>query len=303
MVSILIPNYNKAPYLRGTLDSVLEQTYTNWECIIVDDHSTDDSWQILLEYSLMDLRFKIHKRPENLKKGGSVCRNYAFELSTGKYVSWFDSDDIMIINSLQIRLDEFKNFDCDIVIGGISNYKTFLHEKDVNLYNYVNPLNIYKGNSWIAVSMPLFKKEFFDKFCILFNPSLKRNQETEFFVRIFLLSPKVRFIPDAVFFWRINDSSITTKYQLLKGHEMRLVDFPAFLLIVKEFYKSDLWDISAKKYFKYKYYDFLTNMKFSAPEFFSLIVLGIKFGLDKNIVNAIYIIIKRFIKRILIQFK
>ena len=74
LVSILIPNYNKAPYLRETLDSVLSQTYTHWECIIVDDHSTDNSWEILEEYVAKDSRFKLYKRPVDRKQGGNAAR-------------------------------------------------------------------------------------------------------------------------------------------------------------------------------------------------------------------------------------
>ena len=86
LVSILIPNYNKASYLRPTLDSIMAQTYSNWECIIVDDHSTDISWEIIEEYAKTDSRFKIYKRPNHLAKGGNVCRNYAFTNSVGDFV-------------------------------------------------------------------------------------------------------------------------------------------------------------------------------------------------------------------------
>ena len=107
LISILIPNYNKANYLRETLDSVFAQTYTNWECIIVDDHSTDNSWEILQEYTIRDSRFEIRKRPGHLPKGGNACRNYAFELSEGEFVNWFDSDDVMFENFLADKIKAF----------------------------------------------------------------------------------------------------------------------------------------------------------------------------------------------------
>lgn len=118
LVSILIPNYNKAPYIRETLDSVLAQTYTNWECIIVDDHSTDESWNILEEYQAKDSRFKIFKRPDHLPKGGNACRNYAFELSKGKFIQWFDSDDILLDFALKVRIEEIERLESkDFVIS------------------------------------------------------------------------------------------------------------------------------------------------------------------------------------------
>lgn len=108
LVSILIPNYNKVPYLRDTLDSILAQTYSNWECIIVDDHSTDGSWEILGDYPLMDSRFKIFKRPEQLPKGGNTCRNYGLSLSNGNYILFLDSDDVLADFCLSQRIQSVK---------------------------------------------------------------------------------------------------------------------------------------------------------------------------------------------------
>ena len=95
LISILIPNYNKAPYLRECLDSVLAQTYSNWECIIVDDHSTDRSWEIIEGFYKKDSRFKIFVRPDHLPKGGNVCRNFGLEISKGNFIFYLDSDDVL----------------------------------------------------------------------------------------------------------------------------------------------------------------------------------------------------------------
>ncbi len=110
LVSILIPNFNKAPYLRETLDSILAQTYTDWECIIVDDHSTDDSWGILEEYAEKDLRFKIYRRPDHLPKGGNVCRNFAYDNSRGDLILYLDSDDVLADFCLKQRVNAVNNF-------------------------------------------------------------------------------------------------------------------------------------------------------------------------------------------------
>lgn len=108
-VSILIPNYNKAPYLRDTLNSVLAQTYTSWECIVVDDHSTDQSWAILEEYAKLDARIKVYIRPVNSAKGGNVCRNFALELAKGELVLFLDSDDILATYCLIQRVEQAQN--------------------------------------------------------------------------------------------------------------------------------------------------------------------------------------------------
>jgi glycosyltransferase involved in cell wall biosynthesis len=105
LVSILIPNYNKAPYLRETLDSVLAQTYPHCECIIVDYDSTDNSWEILEEYAQKDSRFKIYRRPDHLPKGGNTARNYALEKSVGNLCLFLDSDDILRQMCLANRIE------------------------------------------------------------------------------------------------------------------------------------------------------------------------------------------------------
>ncbi len=117
LTSILIPNYNKAAYLRATLDSILAQTNVNWECVIVDDHSTDSSCEILEEYAKIDSRFKIHKRPNHLAKGGNVCRNYAFINSSGKFIVFFDSDDLLYPNAIAERINAISNSNYDFCVS------------------------------------------------------------------------------------------------------------------------------------------------------------------------------------------
>lgn len=83
LVSIIIPTYNRAHLIGETLDSVLAQIYTNWECIVVDDGSTDSTAELLAFYVEKDSRFQYHHRPKDRLKGANACRNYGFELSRG----------------------------------------------------------------------------------------------------------------------------------------------------------------------------------------------------------------------------
>jgi glycosyltransferase involved in cell wall biosynthesis len=96
LVSIIIPTYNRAYLLGETLDSVSQQTYHNWECIIVDDGSTDNTDEVVGEYVKKDSRFKYYHRPKEHLPGGNGARNYGFKISRGEYIQWFDSDDLML---------------------------------------------------------------------------------------------------------------------------------------------------------------------------------------------------------------
>jgi len=89
--SIIVPVYNVAPYLHECLESVLAQTFADWECICVDDGSTDGSGTILDEYAKMDSRFRVVRQAN---AGVSAARNAGMELATGEYLTFLDADDL-----------------------------------------------------------------------------------------------------------------------------------------------------------------------------------------------------------------
>ena len=116
LISIIIPNFNRAHLISETLESIRNQTYKHWECIVVDDHSIDNSWAIVDDYCKKDKRFKQVKRPNELPKGACSCRNYGFEISKGLYVNWFDSDYIMISDKLEKQLEQLLKTESDVVV-------------------------------------------------------------------------------------------------------------------------------------------------------------------------------------------
>ena len=142
MVSIIIPCYNRANLIEETLNSIIHQSFKNWECIIIDDGSTDNTLDLLKLYVLKDSRFRFYTRPINIKKGASSCRNYGYTLSNGDFICWFDSDDIMPLNSIEDRINCFFLIDCDFVLGKVLKFDHFSNE-------------IIKENS--SLLLPVFK--------------------------------------------------------------------------------------------------------------------------------------------------
>ncbi len=108
LVSIVIPAYNRENLIRQTLDSVLVQTYPHWECIIVDDGSTDKSDEVVQAYCATDKRF-IYFRREREPKGAPTCRNVGLEKANGDYVIFLDSDDLLAEHCLQERVHVISN--------------------------------------------------------------------------------------------------------------------------------------------------------------------------------------------------
>ncbi len=140
LVSIIIPTYNRAHLIGETLDSVLGQTYTNWECIVVDDGSTDETKKLLATYCEKDTRIKLFSRCRG-PKGAPSCRNIGIEKSNGSYLIFLDSDDLLANYCLQNRIFKFHNHkNYDFLV-----FSTLLFEKkkdDTNiLWNVVEPNN------------------------------------------------------------------------------------------------------------------------------------------------------------------
>lgn len=186
LVSIIIPTYNRAHLISETLDSVLMQTYENWECIIVDDGSIDNSAEIIGNYVNKDTRFQYHHRPKDRPKGANTCRNYGFELSKGDYINWFDSDDIMkntmieqavfdlkLSTALKFVLFDWVEFQTNInnIISAHKNYTQKLIE------DYAT----WKINfgTWAIV----WKREIIASYS--FDETLSRAQDLDFNTRIF----------------------------------------------------------------------------------------------------------------------
>lgn len=116
LISVVMPVYNAGLFLRESLDSVLSQTYKNWELICVDDGSSDNSLNILLEYASADSRIKVFKNKKNL--GVSATTNFAIGKGRGEYLARMDADDVMTPDRLEKQIKFLKRNPKVIVLGG-----------------------------------------------------------------------------------------------------------------------------------------------------------------------------------------
>tara|TARA_R110000751_G_scaffold90302_1_gene177342 strand:- start:13302 stop:14048 length:747 start_codon:yes stop_codon:yes gene_type:complete len=104
-VSIIMATYNRAHFIKETIQSILKQEYTNWELLIIDDGCKDNTDQVLIPY-LHDPRIGFFQRSLKYKKGLPGCRNMGLDLAQGEFVVFFDDDDIVHPQNLQISIDE-----------------------------------------------------------------------------------------------------------------------------------------------------------------------------------------------------
>lgn len=188
LVSIIIPTYNRAHLIGETLDSVLAQTYENWECIIVDDGSTDNTEEVVSAYVQKDNRFQFHHRPDIHKPGGNGARNYGFSLSKGEYINWFDSDDLMHSEKLEKQVNSLSQSNHDLSIcqtmvfeGNVDNVLGLRKDKiySVDFFN-----DFIKNEIKWLTQAPLIRKSFLKKNQLKFDEDIKQSQERDFFVKV-----------------------------------------------------------------------------------------------------------------------
>jgi len=211
LVSIIIPTYNRAHLIGETLDSIVAQTYKNWECIIVDDGSTDDTEEIVKKYIKKDNRFQYHLRPEYHKPGGNGARNYGFKLSKGEFIQWFDSDDLMDEYKLALKVEKIICKKVDFVVSK----SRYIDYKNNSFFNYkfkANEISFEKFAidyvRWVTDDL-LVRREVIKS--INFNENLKAGQEYNFNCKMLLKTNKMFFIDEFLVYRRYSDNSIQRK--------------------------------------------------------------------------------------------
>ena len=111
MVSIILPVYNSEKYIHKCINSILNQIYANWELIVIDDGSSDNSFNIIKEFADMDKRINLHHF-EN--RGVAASRNTGIMLAKGEYITFIDSDDYVTPDYLDKLVNGIEMYDCDI---------------------------------------------------------------------------------------------------------------------------------------------------------------------------------------------
>ncbi|BAO74404.1 glycosyltransferase family 2 protein [Winogradskyella sp. PG-2] len=241
LVSIIIPTYNRAKLLPETLDSILEQSYNNWECIIVDDRSTDKTKEVVNHYTKLDSRFLFYERPIERLNGANACRNYGFEKSNGQYINWFDSDDIMLPNFLKSKLEIFNNENSlEAVFAFGAYFDTSIYDIEVSKpdISYTDILDYVTNRFYLITHGPLWKKTFLkDK--ELYDEHRQKIQDTEFHFRMLIEGVKFKFYDAShLFLIRRGDDRISSRKSLTVSKLEDVLKYHYFTLISSKKAKS-----------------------------------------------------------------
>lgn len=158
LISIITPCYNSNDFISETIDSVINQSYKNWELLIIDDCSTDNSVEIIQKYLEKDSRIKLFINNKN--SGAAVSRNLGLLKSSGRFISFIDSDDLWEPLKLEIQINFMLSNNCPISFTnyklidekGVSLNKTIKVVKEIDYYGYLKNTIIGMSTSMIDLT-------------------------------------------------------------------------------------------------------------------------------------------------------
>lgn len=225
LVSILTPTYNTEKFIRATIESVQNQTYQNWEMILVDDASTDETAKIISDFADKDSRIKLFKLSKN--SGNGFARNEALEKATGKYIAYLDADDLWSSTKLEKQIQFLKTNNqpftfsyYDSIDGEGNNLKRRVESPNPLTYKELFFCN-YVGNL-----TAIYDTEYFGKIKL---ESSEKRQDWRIWLTILKQLKAVEAVPESLAFYRIRKDSISSsKFKLIKHNFGVYRDFHGF---------------------------------------------------------------------------
>jgi len=225
LVSVIIPCHNYGCYVGEAIDSILGQTYPNWEVLVIDDGSSDDTRSIVEKYCKLDSRISYQYQD---KQGVSVARNAGFARAAGEYIQLLDADDLLAKRKFEVQLELFNKYPLGALVYGDAyafNHQIKAGAREFTKFTLRNP-PISGGGTTMAmhmvydniflISSPLFKKTMLEKL-VGFNKSITAFEDWDFWYRAILVGEE--FIYDnsqgTEFFVRAHGNNTT-----LNRHKM-----------------------------------------------------------------------------------
>lgn len=217
-LTIVVPAYNTENYIRQCLDSLINSEYTAWECILVNDESTDNTLEICEEYVRKDMRFRVL----NLPHGGlSNARNQGIDAANTEYVTFLDSDDYVSPNYHKIMMEQVEQNPPTSLI--MASYTRFDNNQNTFFSDYSkfvgknNLSSIYRFNEDNLINITvnkIYRKDIIKNNNLLFDTNLEHGEDIGFNMEYLVAGnfDNIIFVDNYGYFYRVNPESITAKH-------------------------------------------------------------------------------------------
>jgi glycosyltransferase involved in cell wall biosynthesis len=241
MVSIITPSYNSEKFISETIESVLNQTYENWEMIIVDDVSPDNANEVIEKYVEKDNRIKLIKLEQN--SGPAVARNKAIEESSGRYIAFLDADDLWKPEKLEKQIKFMSENDCGL---SYSNYETMseqgvLQNKIISSPSRLSYENLLKSN-YIGCLTAMYDTKKVGK---VYMPLIKKRQDYGLWLKILKKTDYAYGMNESLSIYRLMSESVSSnKWKLLKYNYLLFKEHEGFSSLKSLYYLA--WNILIK---------------------------------------------------------
>jgi glycosyltransferase involved in cell wall biosynthesis len=252
-VSIIMATYNRAHLISESLRSVMNQSFENWECLVIDDGATDETEKVIEYIGATDERIVYLKRPGNHKKGLPGCRNYGLDIARGDYVIFFDDDDIAHPDNLKICVTELEDKNTsycrylkDVFRGEFNLEFDHKLEYSKKILDVNNLESIVEGVIPFNSCQVMWRRE-----CFIgnyFNEELMYAEEWECYLRILSKEVKGISVDKVLFYGRKHLNSNTGEFYT--NDPVRRSSYSkAVKLVIENLKKNDLLTAKLKQYF------------------------------------------------------
>ncbi|WP_417859709.1 glycosyltransferase family 2 protein [Winogradskyella sediminis] len=219
LVSIITPMYNNANVIEKTIRSVLKQTYSNWELLLVDDASTDEIETVLKPYVDKDSRIKLFVHKNN--EGAAKARNLGTKMAKGNYIAFLDADDLWESHKLQLQVAQLKSNNTDVCYGSYewvdSNGKSL--NKKVHVLKSLTYNKLLKAN-YIGNLTGIYNSEKLGK---IYTKDLKKRQDWLLWLEALKRSEKPAVgIIKTIAYYRITEGSLSSNKTNLIKHNFNV---------------------------------------------------------------------------------
>ncbi len=271
LISVVIPVYNRAQVLPETLDSVLSQTYTNWECIIIDDGSIDETPAIIEKYIKKEPRFYSIKNKDT--GNAARARNLGIQAAKGKFIQFLDSDDVLADNKIQEQITMYNSSSNSLAITTCP-WEFFEKVSDKITVDLKKP--DFRSFDDIEEYFDLIGKigGFYPPHCFLiprqviemvgyWNENLSLNDDGEFFFRCMINSSKIIFCKDTYVRYR-NKSRVKDNVSILNS-EKKAISLVNSWKIIEVLYITKFGDQKENLYLQKKKQSVYSEIKRTFP--------------------------------------